>query len=33
MRQSKYKYNLEAGSKHIICPNCGKKNFQMLRGC
>ena len=28
MRQSKYKYNLEAGSKHIICPNCGKKTFK-----
>ena len=23
-----YKYKLEAGSKHIICPNCGKKTFK-----
>ena len=28
MRKSKYKYALEAGSKHIICPNCGKKTFK-----
>ena len=23
-----YKYELERGSKHIICPNCGKKTFK-----
>ena len=23
-----YKYKLETGSKHIICPNCGKKTFK-----
>jgi hypothetical protein len=23
-----YRYKLEAGSKHIICPNCGKKTFK-----
>ena len=23
-----YKYKLEVGSKHIICPNCGKKTFK-----
>lgn len=28
MMKSKYKYALEAGSKHIICPNCGKKTFK-----
>lgn len=24
----RYKYELEKGSKHIICPNCGKKTFK-----
>lgn len=24
----RYKYELERGSKHIICPNCGKKTFK-----
>ena len=28
MRQSKYKYELQKGSKHIICPACGKKTFK-----
>ena len=28
MRKSNYNYKLEAGSKHIICPNCGKKTFK-----
>ena len=28
MRKSKYKYALQKGSKHIICPNCGKKTFK-----
>ena len=28
MRQSKYKYELQKGSKHIICPSCGKKTFK-----
>jgi hypothetical protein len=23
-----YRYNLQKGSKHIICPNCGKKTFK-----
>jgi hypothetical protein len=23
-----YKYKLEAGSKHTICPNCQKKTFK-----
>ena len=23
-----YKYELEKGSKHVICPNCGKKTFK-----
>ena len=23
-----YKYKLETGSKHIICPSCGKKTFK-----
>ena len=23
-----YRYALESGSKHIICPNCGKKTFK-----
>lgn len=24
----RYKYELQKGSKHIICPNCGKKTFK-----
>ncbi len=28
MRKSKYRYTLQKGSKHIICPNCGKKTFK-----
>ena len=24
----KFKYELQKGSKHIICPNCGKKTFK-----
>ena len=23
-----YRYTLQKGSKHIICPNCGKKTFK-----
>jgi hypothetical protein len=26
--KTKFRYSLEAGSKHIICPNCGKKTFK-----
>ncbi len=28
MRQSKFKYELQKGSKHIICPACKKKTFK-----
>jgi len=28
MRKSKYKYELQKGSKHIICPSCKKKTFK-----
>ena len=26
--KTKFRYSLERGSKHIICPNCGKKTFK-----
>ena len=26
--KTKFRYSLEKGSKHIICPNCGKKTFK-----
>ena len=28
MNKSKYKYELQKGSKHIICPSCKKKTFK-----
>jgi hypothetical protein len=28
MNKSKYKYELQKGNKHIICPSCGKKTFK-----
>ena len=28
MRKSKYKYELQKGSKHTFCPACGKKTFK-----
>ena len=26
--KTRFRYSLERGSKHIICPNCGKKTFK-----
>src|SRR5690554_4189066 len=26
--KTRFKYSLQKGSKHIICPNCGKKTFK-----
>ncbi len=28
--RKKFKYELQKGSKHIICPNCGKKTFKVF---
>lgn len=29
MSNSKFKYELQRGSKHVLCPECGKKTFKL----